>query len=276
MYDIKNIAKGIPGAEGPVLNTKREFYMVAPNDSVLVHVTADGTVTEFANTGGIPAGLQCDPDDRIWCADMGRGLLSVSSDGVVRDEIVEFNGAPMRGCNDCAFDTQGNLYVTAPGGSSADAPVGEVYCRLANSEAVMLDDGYQFCNGIAVRGDNALLIVAETMTKSLWAYDIVEPGVGANKRLWAKLPEGGLGPDGMDFDTAGNLLVAHWGGSSIDVLGPDGSLVERIETPFEKPSNVHFGGPENRSVYITEHDSDGLWLLEDWKHPGQPQYCDLG
>ena len=274
MYNIRKIAQDIPGAEGPVLNTKGQFFMVSPNRGMIVSVADDGTVTDFADTKGIPAGLQCDPDDVIWCADMKLGVFSITEDGTVRDEIREFDGAPMRGCNDCAFDSTGNLYITAPGGSSADEPIGELYCRRANGDVVKLDEGFAFCNGLAVSGDDATLVVAETLTKALWAYDIVKPGVVRNKRLWAKMPEGGLGADGMDYDTEGNLLVAHWGGGSIDVFSPEGSLIERIELPFEKPSNVHFGGADKKSVYITEHDNDGLWLLESWKYPGQPQYCD--
>jgi gluconolactonase len=276
MYNIKKLASDIEGSEGPVLNSKGEFFMVAPNHGLIVAVSDAGEVTTFADTKGIPAGLQCDPDDTIWCADMKLGLVSITPDGVVHDEITEFEGAPMRGCNDCAFDPDGNLYITAPGGSSADEPVGELYCRTTAGEALKLDDGFAFCNGIGVNNDGTLLIVAETMTKSLWAYDIISPGKVENKRLWATHPDDGLGPDGMDFDTAGNLLVAHWGGSSIDVFDPSGALIERIKTPFEKPSNVHFGGPDRRDIYITEHDENGLWLLESWKHQGQLQYCDRG
>lgn len=33
----------------------------------------DGQITEIANTGGIPAGLQCDRDNHIWIADMKQG-----------------------------------------------------------------------------------------------------------------------------------------------------------------------------------------------------------
>ena len=274
MYECTQIAKQIPipGSEGPCFNTKGEFFMVAPEKSLVVRVSDEGDVSEFANTGGIPAGLQCDKDDVLWLADMKLGVLSITPEGDVRPEVVEFEGEPMRGCNDCAFDSQGNLYVTAPAGSGEDAPVGEVYSRLADGSAVLLDGGYRFCNGIAVSGDDSLLIVAETMTKSLWAFDIDAPGRVSKKRLWAKVAEDGLGPDGLDFDAKGNLLAANWGASSLDVFNAAGQPIQRIMLPFKKPSNLHFGGPENRTIYITEHDTNGLWTLE-WDHPGQPQYC---
>jgi len=273
MYDFTQIAAGIPGAEGPCFTTRGEFFMVAPDLGQLVRVSDEGKVTEFANTGGIPAGLQCDRDDVLWVADMKLGVLSVTRQGTVRHEVAEFEGRPMRGCNDCAFDSRGNLYVTAPGGSNADNPVGEIYCRLRDGRVVRLDGGFQFCNGIAVSADDRTLIVAETITRSLWAYDIVAPGRVSNRRLWARHEEGGLGPDGLDFDAEGNLLATYWGGGTIDVFDPAGAPVTRVALPFKKPSNVHFGGPDRRTVYITEHDGNGLWKFV-WDHPGQPQYCD--
>lgn len=272
MYDCTLIAKDIPGSEGPCFNLKGEFYMVAPNRGQIVRVTEDGKVTEFANTGGIPAGLQCDKRNNLWCADMKLGVLRIGPDGKVHNEVVEFEGKAMRGCNDCAFDSEGNLYVTAPAGSGEGKPEGETYCRLKNGKVVRLDSGFQFCNGIAVSADDKTLIVAETITKSLWAYDIQAPGVLANKRVWAKHPEGGLGPDGLDFDAEGNLLAAYWGGGSLDVFDPSGKLKKRITLPFQKPSNLHFGGARNATIYITEHDTNGLWKLE-YEIPGQPQYC---
>ena len=200
---------------------------------------------------------------------MKLGILRVSPDGKVADAVREYGGAPIRGCNDCAFDSQGNLYFTAPAGSSAEQRVGEVFCRTADGEVRRLDDGYAFSNGLAVDAGDRTLIVAETHTKSLWAYDVERPGVVSGKRLFGKLPGDTVGgPDGLDFDAEGNLLAAHWGGGSVDVFDAGGQLIERIETPFAKPSNVHFGGPDGQSLYITEHTHNALWRTT-WRHAGQ-------
>ena len=78
----------------------------------------------------------------------------------------------------------------------------------------------------------------------------------------------------MDFDSEGNLLVANWGGSYIEVFTANGgSPTLRIKCPFDKPSNVHFR-PDSKQVYVTEHDSDSLWTFE-WKYKGKKQYCEL-
>jgi gluconolactonase len=267
------IAKGLDGAEGPVFDTQGRFYMVVPWEGRVVRVTDDGTITDFANTGGIPAGLQCDKDDNLWLADMKLGILRISPAGAIEPVVSTFDGRPIRGCNDCSFDSQGNLYFTAPAGSDAQTPVGEVFCRKADGEVVRLDSGYRFCNGIAVTADDRGLIVAETRVQALWWFDVLAPGVVANRRLWAKLPGGPEGgPDGIDFDEAGNLLSTNIRNGALEVYAPDGTWLESIETPFASPSNLHFGGDDGRWVYVTEHTNNALWKFH-WVRRGQAQYC---
>ncbi len=271
-YTFELLAGGIAAAEGPVVDLDGRTFMVASNDHHILHWHKTGQVSVYADTGAIPAGLQVDRENNLWCADMGRGILRVDTAQRVHEEVCSFEGKPIRGCNDLYFDSQGNLYFTAPAGSNADNPVGELFCRLHNGNVVRLDDGYRFCNGLAVSADDKQLIVAETFTKLLWAYDIIEPGVVTNKRIWAKMSEPGFGPDGMDFDCEGNLLVAYVDAYAVDVFSPVGEHIDRIVTPFKRPSNVHFDGPDSCDLLITGLSESGLWKTT-WKRPGQMQYC---
>ncbi|MCC6422683.1 MAG: SMP-30/gluconolactonase/LRE family protein [Phycisphaerales bacterium] len=267
--EIKQIATDLPGSEGPIFDRTGRFFVVSPNTGRIVRIDPQtGEKHEHANTGGIPAGLQVDRANNLWVADMKLGILSVSPNGQITDGVRTFENKPIRGCNDCAFDSNENLYFTAPAGSNAKTHVGEVYCRLNNGNVNLLDGGYAFSNGIAVDAGDRRLIVAETFTKSLWAYDLPSPGQVANRRLFAHLPgddEGG--PDGMDFDSRGNLLVAHWKGSSIDIFDPQGKLLERLMLPFTSPSNLHFGGADKRDLYITDLGNGSVWKTR-WRHPG--------
>jgi sugar lactone lactonase YvrE len=67
-----------------------------------------------------------------------------------------------------------------------------VYCYTKEKQMVMVDTGLRFPNGIAVLhtpdGRPNKLIVAETPTKSLWAYEIQGPGKVGQRTLWGKLP----------------------------------------------------------------------------------------
>ena len=61
-----------------------------------------------------------------------------------------------------------------------------------SGSVVKVATGLRFPNGIAVQhmvdGRPKLLIVAETPTKTLWAFDITGPGQIENKRIWGTLP----------------------------------------------------------------------------------------
>ncbi len=82
------------------------------------------------------------------------------------------------------------------------------------------------------------------------------------------------GPDGMDFDSEGNLIVANWGSSHLEVFAPKGgSPIARIQCPFSKPSNIHFK-PNSSDIYVTEHDNHALWKFM-WEYTGRKEYCDL-
>jgi len=272
MEDFKCLIQGIDGAEGPCVSRDGRLFMVGPSEGRIIEVLPDGDSFDLANTGGIPAGLQIDRNNDLWLADMKLGIFRIGMDGMIYPEVTSFEDEPIRGCNDCYFDSAGNLYWTAPAGSSGDKPIGEVYCRLTDGTVRRLDSGYAFSNGLAVTADDKTLIVAETFTKRLYAFDIVEPGVVTNKRIWAVLPgDKQGGPDGIDFDASGRLLATHFGSSAIEIFEPDGTHARSIELPFEQVTNVHWTGPDSTTIIITEMSNGGLWQYE-YGERGQLQF----
>ena len=146
----KKLCAGLPGAEGPVVGVNGKLYCVAPEmekegkpAGFMCHVDLEaGSYNTFAapaidGYGGIPAGCQAEPRGGFWVADMRLGILHIDRDGEVHQvATVDAKGEAMQGCNDCAFDPAGNLWVTAPAGPIAPAeytrsmekPFGSVYC----------------------------------------------------------------------------------------------------------------------------------------------------
>ncbi|GAB1603366.1 diisopropyl-fluorophosphatase-like [Argonauta hians] len=296
---FSQVAADILGSEGPVFDKDGNFFVVAPEvekdgkpagQILCVNLNVNQTCIlcepEINGYGGIPAGCQFDRSDNLFVADMRLGLLKVKLDGTYSQVATcDSDGKQMQGCNDCAFDYQGNLWITAPAGEIAPAPYtrsmedpfGSVYC-YTGGKMVKIDTGIRFPNGIAVLhlndGRPQKLIVAETPTKLLWSYDIESPGKVSNKKIWAYIPgdhEGGA--DGMDFDEENNLLVANWGSGHIEVFSPEGGQpIHRIKCPFMKPSNLHFE-PHSKTIYITEHENHAVWKF-NWKRNGKMQFCE--
>jgi len=262
------LVQGIRGAEGPVLDRSGRLFCVEPSMGRILHVVEDKAI-EYVQIDGTPAGLMVDELDRLWVADMKRGILLVSATQSVMPMVEQYDSRPIRGCNDLVFDRRGTLFFTAPAGSGPQRPDGEVFLRRADGNVARFDAGFCFCNGIAVSPDDRTLIVAETFTKRLYAYDLDANGTPVgSRRVFATLSgDHRGGPDGLDFDVEGNLLAANWGGCCIEVFRPNGTLECRIDLPFEKPSNLHFGGVDGMDIYITEHTHHAIWLAR-WHRPG--------
>lgn len=268
------LARDLKGSEGPLTTRDNQIYMVAASLGQILRIEADGSHHVFA-TSPAPAGLQLHCDGDIWVADMKSGIRRISPDGVVHDEVTTFDGKPIRGCNDLAFDSRGNLYFTAPAGSNGKpgGAVGEVYFRSVNGEVRRLADGLAFPNGIAVGPNDDLLIVAETFTHKLLAFDLPEPGIAANFRTWAILPheDEKAGGDGLDFAANGDLVATAYSRGSLEIYNCHGTHQRSISLPFKMVSNVHFFNDTSGRLLITEHTNHAIWIY-DYGSTGQPQF----
>ncbi|ELU00274.1 hypothetical protein CAPTEDRAFT_229059 [Capitella teleta] len=136
--EFEKVATGLPGAEGPVFTRNGRFFMVAPfrenekneanGDVVAVDLDAGKwerlCAPSFEGCGGIPAGLQSDKFNDLWVADMRHGILKIDTQTGKCKQVarMDSDGQEMQGCNDCIFDHDGTLWVTAPAGPIAPAP----------------------------------------------------------------------------------------------------------------------------------------------------------
>jgi sugar lactone lactonase YvrE len=100
-------------------------------------------------------------------------------------------------------DGRGNAYVNNTGfnfGVDEFAP-GIVALITPDGAARQVADAVAFPNGMVVTPDNSTLIVAESYSARLTAFDIAADGGLSNRRVWAGL--GGGAPDGICIDAEG-------------------------------------------------------------------------
>jgi sugar lactone lactonase YvrE len=81
-------------------------------------------------------------------------------------------------------------------------------------------------------------------------FDIQKDGTLANKKLLKEFPDHGF--DGMRCDVDGNLYITRYGKGTVVVLTPEGKELHEIDVLGKQPSNLCFGGPDGRTVYVTE------------------------
>jgi gluconolactonase len=224
----------------------------------------------IAKTGS-PNGLAIDRDGAIWVAESKKpSLLKLTMDGRFEVFLAECNGQPFLLPNDLAFGPDRALYLTDSGFRPEDFYVngkarddyqnipydGRVYrIDTKTKDITKLDSGIRLTNGIAF-GPDKNLYVNETNTGMVYRYRIKNGEVIGKREDFGNVlahgEYGRRGPDGMKFGEDGNLYVTVWGQGDVTVLGRDGKVVKRIKTGGMQPTNLAFGLPGEKKIYVTE------------------------
>ena len=85
---------------------------------------------------------------------------------------------------------------------------------------------------------------------------VVRNGDLSSKRLCAEFNDFGF--DGMKCDKKGNLYVTRHGKGTIAILSPDGKLIREVALTGKRCSNLVFGGPDGKTVFVTLQDRKGM------------------
>ena len=286
--------------EGPVALADGSVLVVEIRRETLSRVHPDGRIEVVATLGGGPNGAAIGPDGHAYICNNGGFNWGQEADGLVRPVgrsdrysggriervnlatgqvdvlYTECDGVPLKGPNDIVFDDRGGFWFT---------DLGKVYGRVMDRGAVYYAraDGSLIReavfplvtpNGIGLSPDGRTLYVAETEPARLWAFDIV--GEGQVKKLPFPSPHGGrlvigLGGyqrfDSLKVEAGGNICVATLISGGISVISPQGELLEFHQAPEVYCTNLAFGGPDLRKVYVTLS-GFGTLLEVDWPRAG--------
>ena len=122
-------------------------------------------------------------------------------------------------------------------------------------------------NGIVISPDDKILYlieahIAQGGAKLVRAYDLKPDGTVEKMRVFYNFAPGRSG-DGMTVDTQGNLYIAAGLNmprgttetldtrAGIYVISPQGQLLRFIPIPEDLLTNVAFGGPDMKVLYVT-------------------------
>jgi sugar lactone lactonase YvrE len=111
-----------------------------------------------------------------------------------------------------------------------------------------------FPNGTVITPDGNTLIVAETLSMCLTAFDIEADGSLSNRRIWA--PVGMRAPDGICLDADGNVWVANAMAPECVLVAPGGEILQTVETS-QLCYACMLGGDDGRTLHmVTAQSSD--------------------
>jgi sugar lactone lactonase YvrE len=237
------------GIEGPACDAQGHVYVVNfARQQTIGKVSPDGKAEVYLELPGKSTGngIVFDRQGFMYIADyVGHNVLKV--DPKTRKISVFAHNPKMNQPNDLAIAPDGTLYASDPNWGKG---TGQLW-RIDKEGKIHLAAGDMgTTNGIEVSPDAKTLYVNESVQRNIWAFDITADGSLAGKRLLKKFEDHGF--DGMRCDVDGNLYVTRYGKGTVAVVSPKGELVREIDVLGKAPSNICFGGPDGRTVYVTE------------------------
>lgn len=194
LADIELIS--MQGDYGPediaAYGTGDEMMLYLPGHSGRIYTLNPRSLelTELANTGGVPLGMEFDASGNLIVADAHKGLLSITQAGEVTVLTNEVDGTPIAYADDLAIGTDGTIYFsdasTKYGAADYETPMAASLFELiehgktgrmlaydpATKETRVIADGFAFSNGVAISPDGNTLLYLETGEYRVHSMDL--------------------------------------------------------------------------------------------------------
>ena len=243
------------GIEGPACDRDGNLYAVSFGEKrVIGKVTPMGQSEAWLQLpeGSAGNGIRFNRRGEMFIADYaGHNIFAV--DPATKKVRVLAHEPRMHQPNDLAIGPDETIYASDPDWKNGE---GAIWRISPQGKVDQLADQKGTTNGIEVSPDGKTLYVAESKQRRVLAYDLTTAGL-ANERTLAEFDDHGL--DGMRCDADGNLYVTRYGTGTVLKLSPKGEILQTVELPGKKPSNLCFGGPDGRTVYVTEVETKRVW-----------------
>ena len=267
---VTSAATGFKGPEGVTVDRAGNVYGGGA-DGGIRKLAPDGTVTEFANTGGRPAGMALDRHGNLFVCDPGKSaVLKVSPDGKVSLFADQVGSLKLTLPNFPVFDAEGNLYVS----NSSDigfadfkklmaelenpSPKGSLVRLRPDGRGEIAATGIYFANGTAIDPKEEAVYILQSSKHNCVRVAMHKDGSHGKPEGYGD-NLGGL-PDGMAFDAEGYMITTLPMINRLVVVDPTGKVSTLIDDPdgtkTKGPTNCAFGGPNFDDLYIAHLEAD--------------------
>jgi sugar lactone lactonase YvrE len=237
------------GIEGPACDAAGNVYAVNwERQQTIGKVTPDGKGEVWVTLPGKSTGngIVFDRAGQMYVADyVGHNVLRI--DPKTKEVTVFAHSDQMHQPNDLAIAPNDTIYASDPDWGKG---TGQIWYVDRQGKITRVAEGLGTSNGIDVSPDGKTLYVNESVQRNIWAFPIAADGTLGDKRLLKKFDDHGF--DGMRCDVDGNLYVTRYGKGTVVKLSPKGEVLQEIDVLGNAPSNLCFGGPDGRTVYVTE------------------------
>jgi len=259
--------------EGPAWDTKSaKLYFTAfgkvngQDNQQILRLDEPGKVTVWADkTEGVNGMYLANDGWLLGAQAYGHRLLSYLIGNSGPDDVKVLLYDPrMHQPNDVAQSPNGDIYFTDP--DFTKKVTSAVYVITVKGEVKKIIQDMQVPNGLKVSNDGRTLYVADDGPMNWRMYSIQPDGTVGPGRVFFDPPvpmEKRAAPDGMSIDELGRLYLSGSGGVwVVDRFGVSLGLIPVPDLPStdgktRRPgfcSNITFGGPEGKTLYLTCQD----------------------
>lgn len=268
--------------EGPAFDASGNLFFSDLIGNRILKMNGQGIVSVFRADSGRTNGNAFDAKGRlVSCegAEQGGGgrrrIVRTDDLETGRIEVLtdRYDGKRYNSPNDVCVDSKGRIWFTDPfygeDRSALEMGAEAVYRIDSNGKVVRVlsQPAIERPNGLAISPDEKTLYVVDSHSRlggnrKVWALAVGEDGALSQQRLVYDFGKG-RGGDGIRLDVRGNLWVAAGiavprnPGENTDVppgvyvLTPRGELIGRIPIPEDVTTNLAFGGPDRKTLYVT-------------------------
>jgi sugar lactone lactonase YvrE len=254
--EVKIINPKAAFPEGPIWKDGKLYYVEYGAHAVMSWDGAQNSL--FCKLDGCgPSAIIALPSDEflVTCYDSG-SIARLSRTGEMLNLYTkDNNGREFVGPNDFTIDGKGGVYFTASGPWESEPIEGKIYHMDSKAVIKEVADDLHYANGLALSNDGKILYLAESEAFRVIIFDVQPDHTLTNRRRWISLglvdPEAGptAFPDGLKFDSKGNLYIASYSKGRIAVVSPNKKLVRTIDVPSPAAPNLTFGSTEE-IIYV--------------------------
>jgi len=239
------------GIEGPAVDAAGNLYVVNHlRQGTIGKVAAGAARSELFATlpsGSVGVSIRFGRDNRMYVADYRGHNVFVFEPGTAEPRVY-FHSDTFNQPNDMTIARDGTIYASDPNWRGRSGQVWRI-APGANGAPMASERKLTTTNGIDLSPDEKTLYVGESETREIWAYRIDGAKLAA-PRLIKKFPDFSI--DGLRTDMDGRIYVARILKGTVEILTPEGKTIREVALKAKEPTNLAFGGPDGKTVYVTQ------------------------
>ncbi|MBB4858747.1 sugar lactone lactonase YvrE [Novosphingobium chloroacetimidivorans] len=223
----------------------------------------DGTKVSSFNEGRMwTGGVMMNHDGAVLSTGAGGIMWNHPETGKAGWLLDRLDGQPINGINEMIPDGTGGIFF---GTNDIEMVIEgqptrptEIWRLTADRRAIKLADGIGFTNGMAYDAERRRFYCNDTFLGT-WAFDVADDLTLHNRQLFLAKEDA----DGMALDAKGNLWVTGFRSDFCTRIAPDGTTLDRFETPAGSITQLRFGGTDVRDLYLNSVPADGGDTLKE-------------